>query len=95
MIRTFFLFVAFLIATPALAQDYPALSGRVVDTADLLDPGQEAQLTAKLEALERASSASSSSPPARPRRAERSRIMASGSAAPGGSASESRATASC
>jgi uncharacterized protein len=36
----------------AIAQTFPALSGRVVDQADLLDPAQEAALTAKLEALE-------------------------------------------
>jgi uncharacterized protein len=34
---------------------YPRLSGRVVDTADLLNPAQEAELTRKLEALQRAS----------------------------------------
>jgi uncharacterized protein len=36
----------------ALAQTFPALTGRVVDEANLLDPAQEAALTAKLEALE-------------------------------------------
>jgi uncharacterized protein len=35
---------------------YPRLTGRVVDTADLLNPAQEAELTGKLEALQRASS---------------------------------------
>jgi len=55
MIRGFLLFLTLLVATPALAQDYPALTGRVVDTANLLDPGQEAALTQKLEALEQAS----------------------------------------
>ena len=55
MIRTFILFIAFLAAAPALAQTYPPLTGRVVDQADLLNPQQEAELTAKLEALERAS----------------------------------------
>jgi uncharacterized protein len=35
---------------------YPRLSGRVVDTADLLTPAQEAGLSRKLEALQRASS---------------------------------------
>jgi uncharacterized protein len=49
------LFAAFLFAAPALAQTFPPLSGRVVDQADLLNPQQEAELTAKLEALERAS----------------------------------------
>jgi uncharacterized protein len=36
-----------------LAQNLPALSGRVVDQAELLPADQEAQITAKLEALER------------------------------------------
>lgn len=36
----------------AFAQDFPKLTGRVVDQADLLDPAQEAALTAKLEGLE-------------------------------------------
>jgi uncharacterized protein len=39
--------------TPAhAALEFPALTGRVVDDADLLDPGQESTLTAKLKALE-------------------------------------------
>lgn len=51
------LFTAFaallaLIATPLSAQDFPALTGRVVDAADIIPPDVEAQLTAKLEALE-------------------------------------------
>ncbi len=37
---------------PAGAQDFPKLTGRVVDGADLLTPAEEAALTAKLEALE-------------------------------------------
>ena len=36
----------------ALAQTFPALTGRIVDEANLLDPAQEAALTAKLEGLE-------------------------------------------
>jgi hypothetical protein len=32
----------------AVAQDFPKLTGRVVDQANLLDPQQEAALTAKL-----------------------------------------------
>jgi len=50
----FLLIVAFL-ALPALAQAFPPLTGRVVDTANLLSPDQEAALTAKLEGLERSS----------------------------------------
>lgn len=40
------------IMAPASAQSFPTLTGRVVDQADLLDPAQEAELTAKLKALE-------------------------------------------
>jgi uncharacterized protein len=46
----------FLIALPAQAQQFPKLSGRVVDAANLLSPDDEAALTGRLEALERASS---------------------------------------
>ncbi|XUU60449.1 TPM domain-containing protein [Erythrobacter sp. HA6-11] len=54
MKRILFLLTAFfaLLATPLSAQDFPELTGRVVDQADLLTPTQEAELTAKLEALE-------------------------------------------
>ncbi|HEY0444862.1 MAG TPA: TPM domain-containing protein [Allosphingosinicella sp.] len=55
MIR-FLLLLCLLAGGPAYAQDFPKLSGRVVDTADLLTPAHEAALTQKLEALERASS---------------------------------------
>lgn len=41
---------------PVQAQTFPKLTGRVVDNANLLDPAQEAVLTAKLEALEKQSS---------------------------------------
>jgi uncharacterized protein len=50
------LFAAAFLAVPALAAELPALTGRVVDTAGLIDPATEAQLTAKLEAFERKSS---------------------------------------
>ena len=43
---------AALLATPLAAQDFPALSGRVVDEADIIDAATEAELTQKLEALE-------------------------------------------
>lgn len=46
--------LALLSAAPAAwAQDFPKLTGRVVDQADLLPPADEAALTAKLEALEK------------------------------------------
>ena len=48
--------VALLLAAPAAAQDFPALSGRVVDQAELLAPEQEQALTERLEALERQTS---------------------------------------
>lgn len=41
-----------LLASPLAAQDFPALTGRVVDAADIIPADVEAQLTAKLEALE-------------------------------------------
>jgi uncharacterized protein len=44
------------IAAPASAQQFPQLTGRVVDAANLLDPAQEAELVSKLEALEQDSS---------------------------------------
>ncbi|HEY0627719.1 MAG TPA: TPM domain-containing protein [Sphingomicrobium sp.] len=42
-----------LAATPAHAQNFPKLTGRVVDEANLLSPAQEAELSAKSEALEK------------------------------------------
>lgn len=48
--------LVFLFSTQsALAQNFPPLSGRVVDAADILTPSDEATLTAKLEALEKQS----------------------------------------
>lgn len=44
--------LATLAAAPVAAQDFPALTGRVVDAANILSPETEAQLTAQLEALE-------------------------------------------
>lgn len=41
-----------LTALPAEAQDFPRLTGRVVDQADVLSPQTEAELTEKLAALE-------------------------------------------
>ena len=43
---------AALIAAPLAAQDFPELSGRVVDAAGILAPQEEAELTARLEQLE-------------------------------------------
>lgn len=56
MIRKFLILLTLLIATPAAAQTFPELTGRVVDQAELLSPEQEAELTQRLEALEQASS---------------------------------------
>lgn len=47
-----FLILFLLLVSPAHAQTFPELTGRVVDQADMLDPAQEAELTARLEALE-------------------------------------------
>ncbi len=52
MIRHLLLSLALLSATPAVAQSFPPLSGRVVDAANLLSPEQEATLSQKLAALE-------------------------------------------
>jgi len=52
MIRLFAAFWLALVALPAAAQNFPPLSGRVVDQADLLRPEQELDLTSKLAALE-------------------------------------------
>ena len=45
-----------LVAAPAAAQDFPKLTGRVVDAAEIIPPADEAALTQKLEAVETASS---------------------------------------
>lgn len=49
-------FLALLAAAPAAAQDFPKLTGRVVDGAGIIPPADEAALTRKLEAVETASS---------------------------------------
>lgn len=46
------IFALLAIVSPLAAQDFPELTGRVVDQADLLNPAQEAAIVAKLEALE-------------------------------------------
>ncbi|WP_448579630.1 TPM domain-containing protein, partial [Thermaurantiacus sp.] len=51
--RRFLLALLLLLAAPGLAQTFPALSGRVVDAANILPEDVEARLTAKLAALER------------------------------------------
>lgn len=45
--------LALLVAAPATAQTYPPFTGLVVDAADVLPPATEADLKAKLEALQR------------------------------------------
>ena len=53
MIRAILLALAALfLATPAMAVDFPPLSGRVVDRADLLTSSQEGVVTRELAALE-------------------------------------------
>ena len=56
MFRRLLFLLLLLVAAPATAQNFPELTGRVVDQANLLSPEQEAELTGRLEALERASS---------------------------------------
>ena len=56
MIRTFLFLLLVLAAAPASAQDFPKLTGRVVDAANIIPDSDEAALTRKLEALETASS---------------------------------------
>lgn len=41
-----------LVSAPLVAQDFPELSGRVVDEAGIIDAATEAELTQKLKALE-------------------------------------------
>ncbi|MBW3560828.1 MAG: TPM domain-containing protein, partial [Proteobacteria bacterium] len=50
-LRALFVWAALLVV-PALAQTFPALTGRVVDQAGVLSPATEAQLTQRLAALE-------------------------------------------
>ena len=52
----FLLLALALAASPAAAQKFPPLTGRVVDTAGLLNPQQQQALSQRLEALEHASS---------------------------------------
>lgn len=52
LIRSLFVMIICALAIPAAAQDFPELTGRVVDQANLLNAAQEAEMTAKLEALE-------------------------------------------
>jgi uncharacterized protein len=44
--------IAALISAPVFAQNFPPLTGRVVDQANLLDPAQESALSARLATLE-------------------------------------------
>ena len=46
------LLALFALASPAAAQEFPALTGRIVDQANLLSAQREAALTTKLETLE-------------------------------------------
>ena len=52
VVRLFALLWLALVAAPIAAQTFPQLSGRVVDQANLLPAAQEAELDAKLQALE-------------------------------------------
>ncbi len=50
-----FCLLTLLLAQQAQAQEFPKLTGRVVDAANILQPAQEAALTEKLATLEQAS----------------------------------------
>jgi uncharacterized protein len=54
--RLLLLSLALLVAAPAGAQDFPKLSGRVVDAANIIPDAEEAALTQKLQAVQQASS---------------------------------------
>ena len=53
MIARILLVLSLLVAGSAAAQTFPKFTGLVVDAANVLPPGTEADLTAKLEALQR------------------------------------------
>lgn len=53
-VRAFLLLWLLLVPAVASAQAFPELTGRVVDTANLLDPAQEKQLTQLSEGIENA-----------------------------------------
>jgi len=54
--RGLLLLMLLVLAAPAWAQDFPKLTGRVVDAANIIPDSDEAALTQKLEAVETASS---------------------------------------
>ena len=54
--RRLLLLFLLLVAAPAAAQDFPPLTGRVVDAANIIPDADEAALTSKLAAVEQASS---------------------------------------
>ncbi len=56
MFRAFLVALTLLVAAPAGAQQFPKLTGRVVDNANLLPAAEEAAITQKLAGLEQASS---------------------------------------
>ena len=53
MIRTLLLILLAALAAPAAAQTFPKFTGFVVDSANILPPEVESDLTAKLDALQR------------------------------------------
>jgi uncharacterized protein len=56
VIRNLLLLLLLLAAAPAAAQDFPKLTGRVVDAANIIPDADEAELTQKLAAVQQASS---------------------------------------
>jgi uncharacterized protein len=56
LLARFVLLLLLLVGAPAWAQDFPKLTGRVVDAADMLTPADEQQLSQKLAGLEQTTS---------------------------------------
>jgi uncharacterized protein len=86
--------LAFL-AGPAMAQTFPALSGRVVDEAHLLTPEQAGALDAKLAALDQQSQRQLVVATIPIFRAMKSRTMPIACSAPGNWATRTATTAPC
>ena len=57
MKRLALLLVLLLLPNAAVAQEFPKLTGRVVDAADILPPEVEARIAAKSEAIEKQTTA--------------------------------------
>ena len=86
--------LTFLLLLPALALDFPALTGRVVDDANILDDATRAALTQKLADLEAKTTDQLVVVTLKSLQGT-SRILGSSSAAAGGSGNRARTTECC